>query len=1055
MATLKLDLSNLSVIDNKFYVINANKTSLKYAGYKAEDVSDDKVTFADGSTLTIDAANKNKLVFSAASGTGTFVMDLATAAVKDTDIEALANEAKSIAEEAVKKSGASDEAGKKAAAQAALKEAAEKAGKNTLANAVYTKAALDTNLTAEGAVTVDNIKTLATGVSNPGTATVPDPATLDFSNAGAITYDGSANKIIEKITGSSYADKLTIGAATIATGVTVDAGEGNDVLNIAKVDNTTVTVKATLGDGDDVLNIAKDASADATVALGDGKDVVNVASAGATLAISDYNYADGDKINLTYADASTDIGKVTYDGSLPSVAVGKVTVTVASSDNVGAFDLTDKDKNTTTFFAATDTASTKTKEVEINAKGISNKVNINTTNSKLANITLGSGESNVTLANAGNADVINATGAGKVTVKNFKDKEDTLILDGANLSNIKLAADVQNGAELTYGKTTIGLTDTWNDAGKVINLNDSKLAFDLKGTDVTLATGADMYYGNADKSTTVETTGNVHLTETAKYKNIYKVAVKATGVEADKLDLSGFTTSGTDGISIDASASTVGVNVWAYNKNTKATDTVKLSAQQDTVSFVSDDGKVSIDTNDGFTFGNAKDSDILYLRDTKDLQKLAVKSGVMKLGKSQLTVGHDNATTDLMQVKLADGTTSLVAGNFSTVASNANKVVVDLTSTQAVDFYALTGTKNTLTVTKNTSLDDAVNFKYSNFDANHTTGTLVKSINASGFTNENDEVTIGAVANATVAGSTKSHIWVCGAAESGTVDVSGNSGKDQIDFVSGIDKKVTVTGYDAAGDDTIYLRGAEDLKAVTAGYKFEYKNGGIQITGADNATSKLVLDNTKGELSLKTLNGSSLKAIVGETNSEATFSTDTQIYAGMKKLVADMSTEGDIAVRVGTKGEIGLDSSSTYYVGNTVTEFDGSNSNAVFHLAGSSTAATTLRGGNTENSFYGGGSFNDKMVGNSSAVDTFYFGKGDGKDTIEEADGKDTVYLMNVSLEEISIDKDKKNVINIGANDTLTFGKGAEDALTAGELTFNIGGSNYVCKDGKFVAKEA
>ena len=77
MATLKLDLSNLSVIDNKFYVIDENKTSLKYAGYKAEDVSATKVTFADGSTLEI--GSDNKLTFNAASGTGTFVMDLPVA----------------------------------------------------------------------------------------------------------------------------------------------------------------------------------------------------------------------------------------------------------------------------------------------------------------------------------------------------------------------------------------------------------------------------------------------------------------------------------------------------------------------------------------------------------------------------------------------------------------------------------------------------------------------------------------------------------------------------------------------------------------------------------------------------------------------------------------------------------------------------------------------------------------------------------------------------------------------------------------------------------------
>ena len=880
-------------------------------------------------------------------------------------------------------------------------------------------------------------------------AKIANITTLDFTNAGAITYDGSKNTTLEKLVGSSYADKLTVDAKG---DLAVTAGEGNDVVTVNDV-TTGKVASIDLGDGDDTVKLAGSAEGTASVTLGDGKDSVEIANESVKVGISDYSYADGDKINLTYAAASTQIDSLSYDGTAP-VTVGNVTVTVASSDNVGALELTYNGKDTTTFFAATDTG--KTKEVEINAQGISNKVNINTTNSKLANITLGSGESNVTLATAGNADVINATGAGKVTVTSFTEKEDTLILDGANLTNIKLAhATIDNattGAELTYGKTTVDFAGTWNDDAKVINLNDSKLAFDLKDAGTVLAAGADMYFGNADTKSTVQTIGSVHLTETDKYRNIYNVSVTAGTTDEDKLDLSGFTTSGTTGINIDAGKSDVAVNVWAYNKNAKATDTITLSTsnnKQDTVSFVSDDGKVSVAN---FGFGTGEESDILYLRDTKDLQKLAVKSGEIKLGNSKATIGHADATTDLMQVKLADGTTSLVAGNFST--DNPSSINVTLTNTQAVDFYALTGTKNTLTVTKDAdNVDDAISFKYSNFDESHTTGTLVKDITVKDFGNsDDDEVTIGAVSKVSVDGSSKTHIWVCGAAESGSVDISKSTGKDQIDFVSGIDKKVTVTGYDAAGEDTIYLRGAEDLKAVTAGYKFEYKNGGIQITGTDNATSKLVLDGANGELSLKTLNGSSLKAVV--TDAEATFSTDTQIYAGMTKLVADMSTEGDVAVRIGTKGEIGLDSSSTYYVDNKVTEFDGSNSNAVFHLAGSSTAATTLKGGNTENSFYGGGSFNDTMVGNVSAVDTFYFGKGDGKDTIQDADGKDTVCLMNVSLEEISVDT-KKNVISIGATDTLTFGSGAEDALTAGELTFNIGGSNYVCKDGKFVAKEA
>ena len=935
-----------------------------------------------------------------------------------------------------------------ATAKDALQKEADKYGANTVNRVLLDLAIADFN----GNNVSDAVAAAKKAVkfpSDPSAATIANITTLDFTNAGAVTCDVSKLTGVTALTGSAYADKLTVATSVAAT---VNAGEGNDVVNVA---STAETVSVNLGDGDDILNIAKNATnTTVAVTLGDGKDVVNVASATPTVNISDYSYADGDKINLTYTGSDSvfssgaALATVSSETGKATIALGKVNATVVASDNVAAANVSGE-KQTVTFFTATDNA----KEVEINAQGIANETIIDARASKLANITLGSGESNVTLATAGNADVINATGAGKVTVTSFTEKEDTLILDGANLTNIKLANNntTPANAELTYGKTTVELAGLGNGV-KTINLNDSTLTYDLAASGSALAAGADMYFGNADTKSTVQTIGSVHLTETDKYRNIYNVSVTAGTTDEDKLDLSGFTTSGTTGINIDAGKSDVAVNVWAYNKNAKATDTITLSAsnhKQDTVSFVSDDGKVSVAN---FGFGTGEESDILYLRDTKDLQKLAVKSGEIKLGNSKATIGHAGATTDLMQVKLADGTTSLVAGNFST--DNPSSINVTLTNTQAVDFYALTGTKNTLTVTKDAdNVDDAISFKYSNFDESHTTGTLVKDITVKDFGNsDDDEVTIGAVSKVSVGGSSKTHIWVCGAAESGSVDISKSTGKDQIDFVSGIDKKVTVTGYDAAGEDTIYLRGAEDLKAVTAGYKFESKNGGIQITGTDNATSKLVLDGANGELSLKTLNGSSLKAIV--STADATFSTDTQIYAGMNKIVADMSTEGDVAIRIGTKGEIGLDSSSTYYVDNKVTEFDGSNSNAVFHLAGSSTAATTLKGGNTENSFYGGGSFNDTMVGNVSAVDTFYFGKGDGKDTIQDADGKDTVCLMNVSLEEISVDT-KKNVISIGATDTLTFGSGAEDALTAGELTFNIGGSNYVCKDGKFVAKEA
>ena len=1050
MATSKLDLSNLSIVGDKFYVIDANKTNPKYAGNKVDSIkngtkaSGSIVTFEDGSTLTADGK------FTAGSGSGTFNIAGVGTVASSVDVQRVVGNAAKIATKAATSSSASDEDGKKKDVSAALAAEADKYDESTLDYQVYHKLATGTSSVSSTGLADDYDKLTLTNIFSSGSAASLTLTDLNFADAsGAITADlGSSVTYggITNVVGSDYADKLTLGGATDS--YTVDAGDGNDTVDIASI-TSGKTVDINLGDGDDVLKIADKVSGSVVVTLGDGADVVNIASSTASVSISDYNYADGDKINLTYDKASDSLNAdavalASITGGNASIKVGNVTATVAATDGVAVADIT-ANKDTVTFYTAT-----KAQAVEINAKGISNKTIIDAAAASTANITLGSGESAVSLKNGGGVDTINATGAKNVTINGFAATDDILVLDGANLNNITLSSDTDNGV-LTYGKTTVNLVNLAKGAASVgtIKLNDADttLAYNLGGKGATMAAGADMYYGHADGNSTVVSSDTVHLADTDKFKNIYNVSV-AAGSEAEKLDLSGFTTDGKHGINIDASKADVAVNVWAYNKS-KAQDTITLGTNtvQDTVSFVSDDGKVSVA---GFGFGAGEESDILYLRDTQDLQKLNVKQGEMKIGSSKLDIGHAANVNDVMQLKLADGTSSLIAGNFDSATAGVVNVTV---GDDAIDFYALNGTKNALSVARDGDAEDAVSFKYSNLDDNHTAKTLVKSVTVSKFTEE-DEVTIGAVANVTVGTSSatndsKTHIWVCGAADAGTVDIANSNGADQIDFVSGIDKKVTVTGYDADQEDTIFLRGSEDLKAVTSGYKFESKNGGVQISGADNADSKLVLDGASN-LNLKTTNGDALKAIVG--TADATFASDTQIYVGMKKIEADTTTEGDIAVRVGTKGAIGLDSSNTYYVSDSVTEFDASNSNAVFHLAGSSTAATTLRGGNTENSFYGGGSFSDTMVGNSSAVDTFYFGKGDGKDTIQEADGKDTVYLMDVSVDDITIDT-KTNTIAISTSDTLTFGEGAEDALTAGELTFNIGGSNYVCKAGKMVAK--
>ena len=1058
MPKLKLDLTNLGIRIGQyvskpnaydgFTLIDSKKTSLKYAGNMgrhsiADSYSHDgtftlvfNVVFDDGSRLAIKSEERGNdfLIFKAESGTGEFDIAALTGQEWNAAKTAIENQVKAAVQSVASMKDVEE-------AKAVLEKKVAQYNEDSLQSFLFYKAIQAFKGSTVSVAVSDAVNAVSVG-NNIVAAELKDLGKLDFSNAGAVSYDTKKLPNLAEFIGSSYGDKVAI--SSLAENLAIKTGGGNDTVDISGIDSGK-TASIDLGDGDDTLNIAKTAkTGTADITLGTGRDIVNIESSAATANIADYNYKDGDRINLTYNGADKAISAAelnVVDTENASLKIGNVTATVQASADVAAVNVAGK-KDVVTFFTATDDA----KSVNINAKDISNTVHINAKNSSQANITLGSGTSHVTLNQAGEPNSINLNGAKEAKITGLK-WNDNLILDGAKLSNITVKYDKATGTrKLIYGATTIDLGDQMDFYLNGQRMHISKGEFFPYIMNKFLKDADSMgIYGNEKNSMLFTEDKNVHLADTDRFRDVYNVS--AYTKNGKKIDVSGFTTKGTRGVYLQVAGGPV--NVWAYNKNANAKDRIELGSitkYQDTLSFVSDDGRVEVAD---FDFGGSETSDILYLRDTKDINALNISTGKLQLGSSQLT--FENANQDLLQLKLADGTSSLVAAN---LGSTEGAINIKPSNDRPVDFYILNGNNTTLNVAKDAAMADAVRYKYSNFDANHTAGTMISTANVSGFAHQDDEVIIGAVANTTVAGSSKSHIWVCGATESGNIDITASTGSDQIDFISGIDKKVYVTGFDAS-KDVIYLRGSENLKSVVEGYKFEEnKKGGIQITGADNADSQLVLMNaSSGNLTLKTKNGSILKAAVNSAE-EAAFSTDVQIYAGMKKLVADMSTTGEVAVRVGTKGEFALDSSNTYYAGNTVTEFDGSKSNAVFHLTGSSTEATTLKGGNTANSFYGGGSFNDTMVGSSSAVDTFYFGKGDGKDIIQDADGKDTVYLMNATLEEISIDKDKK-VISIGTSDTLTFGSGAEDALKAGELTFNIGGSNYVCKDGKFVAKEA
>ena len=113
---------------------------------------------------------------------------------------------------------------------------------------------------------------------------------------------------------------------------------------------------------------------------------------------------------------------------------------------------------------------------------------------------------------------------------------------------------------------------------------------------------------------------------------------------------------------------------------------------------------------------------------------------------------------------------------------------------------------------------------------------------------------------------------------------------------------------------------------------------------------------------------------------------------------------------------------------------------------------------------YGGGSYNDELVGSVAAVDTFFFGTGDGKDTVSGGlDSADKVALWNVAdadIANVTVTLDEKAgtakvVLSDASTLSITDGTAAE--LIKDGLTF-VSATNtaykYDSESGKLVAKE-
>lgn len=870
--------------------------------------------------------------------------------------------------------------------------------------------------------------------------------TADAALSGGISLANAVSSSV--ITGADFS-KTTAGISFAAGSDTsvytslVKGGAGNDTISVTA--DAAFTVDA--GAGDDLISISKGTD---ILTMGAGADTLNFT--GGAVSVEDYNYYDGDVIKV----ATASLGSVSL-GANGQMTVADATSIVSGKNGVAEQDgwyaakLMDSSDSKTIVDYFTSSGNKGVVSLDL-SKSKASTVNINTSldgSATTANLTLGKGAANVTLAKGNDAaDTIavgKASNAGGVkTITNFG-TEDVLSISSAKLSNVDFALERNNSdVVLTYAASTVSLVGIGADGGEAFYIdNGSKNKVVFAGSDSIISyaasSDANWFVGATDSSTTLEVGATTHLHETDKYKNINYIKVASDIDTSDNINLTGVRDKAN---TIDASAAKVGVGVWGYSTSA---DVITLGDGQDTVYFGTTDGA---DTISGFKFGSATDSDILYLYDTKELGDIKVvgngsAASISSAGKKSTaaSVAGADGKNDIALIQLADGNVYTVAGAYA----KADVITVDNDQTKELNYYAFNADKKQKVVI-NGSNTFAFNTTYTDF---YTTGANVATVDASGASGT---VTLAGAANI-VGGSGTNEIWTYKSDANATV--TAGDGTDHIWFADGFDKSVVVKSFDS-DDDSIKFALAGSLKDIAEGYSFKANSTDAVVTGTSG--SKLTVEQNT-EFNVSDGAGNTYKALVG-TDSVA-FADDVNIYGGMSTLTAGADIDGEVVVRVG-KNSNGV-ASENYFIDDSVKVFDASKSAASFVIAGSSDHANTIKGGMSNNMLYGGGSSNDELVGSTEAADIFFFGTGDGKDVVSGGlDSADSVSLWNVDdadIANITVTLDEKaGTAKIALSDTstLNFSDANAAQLIKDGLSFTSATNTaykYDSETGKLVAK--
>lgn len=768
------------------------------------------------------------------------------------------------------------------------------------------------------------------------------------------------------------------------------------------------------------ISYAVDAD-DTSVKLGAGADTIDIQTGTAT--VNGYSYEDNDVISVASGQSATYTLSASGDFTGAAGATVKVSTDGTQIYKAKATD----DQGSTQYWTGVAEGTANA----FDASSVSDKIIIDASTSKKADVKLGSGKSSVTIgagtvASGSSDDSISVEAGGALTLSigrndgkdtvNAIGASDTIIFEDGKLSRI----DSIETNKITYAQTQVSTTAALGDTFKVQFGTDAstlgKLQWAAAGATLEAATDTTYFYG-ADNITTLKAAdGKVsyNLSDSSHFHNIHYVTLgaKTSGAVTLTNDNDTIVSAATDALTLTLGQGNDSVSLASGNRKAATIVTSAVSGQ---------------DKIENFKTGFADTSDILQISDLSSLDDITIgkkADGTAAAGQiffdEKDYISLDGSITDEgLLVKFADSdavkkvAAALNGGDTITVASDDADIV--LGNKDGSTTYSVGGGKKG----KETTFDLRDKAKYKN----------IYKIDLSGYTG--DQVVIGTTDVDTISlGSETAKVWG-GGSESDTIALkSGHTGAAQIWYGAG-DGSDTVTNF--TDGDAVYFYGARTAGDIAKGFTFSGDASNVKITNKADKHDTLTLSGTFNKpltVQYYTADGEVEKTAVSFVagGAAATFTTDSLIYVGTAtntsvKAPSTLDNE-KVEYKVDLRGDAGSWNAKFYGI-NT---FDASDSYAQYALIGS--GKSTLKGGKTLNAYWGGDSDSQIFEGQKGVTDYFWFGAGDGHDTVTKGvDTKDVVYIWStkdINDVKVTVSGDDVDVIYANEND-LTL----KDALAA------------------------